>query len=82
MKLQHLTVIFIIIIIPITIVMSEYIRNKITIEETRMSYDNKLLNSTFDTVKAYQLNTVNNVFVDVETERVKNLEAAANTFYS
>lgn len=82
MKLQHLTVIFIIIIIPITIVMSEYIRNKITIEETRMSYDNKLLNSTFDTVKAYQLNTVNNVFGDVETERVKNLEAAANTFYS
>ena len=65
MKLQHLTVIFIIIIIPITIVMSEYIRNKITIEETRMSYDNKLLNSTFDTVKAYQLNTVNNVFGDV-----------------
>ena len=82
MKLQHLTVIFIIIIIPITIVMSEYIRNKITIEETRMSYDNKLLNSTFDTVKAYQLNTVNNVFGDVETERVKNLEAAANIFYS
>lgn len=82
MKLQHLTVIFIIIVIPITIVMSEYIRNKITIEEIRMSYDNKLLNSTFDAVKAYQLNTVNNVFGDVETERVKNLEAVANTFYS
>lgn len=82
MKLQHLTVIFIIIVIPITIVMSEYVKNKITIEETKMSYDNKLLNSTFDAVKAYQLNTVNNVFGDVETERVKNLEAAANTFYS
>lgn len=82
MKLQHLTVIFIIIIIPITIVMSEYIRNKITIEETKIKYDNKLIDSTYDAIQAYQVNTVSNVFGDIETERVKNLEAAANTFYS
>lgn len=82
MKLQHLTVIFIIIIIPITIVTSEYIRNKITIEETKIKYDNKLIDSTYDAIQAYQVNTVSNVFGDIETERVKNLEAAANTFYS
>lgn len=82
MKLQHLTVIFIIIIIPITIVTSEYIRNKITIEETKIKYDNKLIDSTYDAIQAYQVNTVSNIFGDIETERVKNLEAAANTFYS
>ncbi len=82
MKLQHLTIIFIIIIIPITIATSEYVKNIITIEETKMSYDTKLYNSTYDAVKAFQLNNVNNAFSDVSTSKVKDIEAAANVFYS
>lgn len=82
MKLQSLAVIFIIIIMPISIVFSEYISNKIETEQTELLYNTRLLNSTYDAIKAYQLNTVNNAFGDVTNEKVKDIEAAAKTFYN
>ena len=82
MKLQSLAVIFIIIIMPISIFFSEYISNKIETEQTELLYNTRLLNSTYDAIKAYQLNTVNNAFGDVTNEIVKDIEAAAKTFYN
>ena len=82
MKLQSLAVIFIIIIMPITIVLSEYINNKIETEETEILYNTRLLNSTYDAIKAYQLNTVNNAFGDVTNKKIQDIEAAAKTFYN
>lgn len=82
MKLQSLAIIFIIIIMPITIVLSEYINNKIETEQTEMLYNTRLLNSTYDAIKAYQLNTVNNAFGDVTNSKIKDIEAAAKTFYN
>lgn len=79
MKIQSLAIIFIIIIMPITIVLSEFVNNKITIEQTRLEYDTKLLNSTFDAIKAYQLNTINNAYGYNVNFKIKDLEAAANT---
>lgn len=80
MKIQSLAIIFIIIIMPITIVLSEYVNNKITTAMIELEYNTKLLNSTYDAMKAYQLNTVNNAFGDVSTSKVKDIEAAAKTF--
>lgn len=80
MKIQSLAIIFIIIIMPITIVLSEYVNNKLTIAKTELEYNTRLLNSTYDAIKAYQLNTVNNAFGDVSTSKVKDIEAAAKTF--
>lgn len=82
MKIQSLAIIFIIIIMPITIVLSEYINNKISTEKTELVYDTRLLNSTYDAIKAYQLNTVNNAFGDVTNKKIQDVEAAANTFYN
>lgn len=82
MKLQHLAIIFIIIILPISIVLSEYINHQIDTEKKRMEYDKRLLNSTYDSIKAYQLNTVNNAFGDITNKKIKDLEAAAKTFYN
>lgn len=82
MKLQSLAIIFIIIIMPITIVLSEYIGNKIKTAETELDYDTRLLNSTYDAIKAYQLNTVNNAFGDVTNKKIEDIEAAAKTFYN
>lgn len=82
MKLQSLAIIFIIIIMPITIVLSEYVNNKIETEQTEMLYNTRLLNSTYDAIKAYQLNTVNNAFGDVTNSKIKDIEAAAKTFYN
>ncbi len=69
MKLQSLAIIFIIIIMPISMVLSEYISNKIETEERELVYNTRLLNSTYDAIKAYQLNTVNNAFVDVTNKK-------------
>lgn len=82
MKLQSLAIIFIIIIMPISMVLSEYISNKIETEEREISYNTKLLNSTYDAIKAYQLNTVNNAFGDVTNKKIQDIEAAAKTFYN
>lgn len=82
MKLQSLAIIFIIIIMPISMVLSEYINNNIKTEERELSYNTKLLNSTYDAIKAYQLNTVNNAFGDVTNKKIQDIEAAAKTFYN
>lgn len=80
MKLEGLTVIFLIIIIPIALVLSEYINNKIETEKTELTYDMRLLNSTYDAIKAYQINTVNNAFGDNTNSKIQDIESAANVF--
>ena len=82
MKLQSLAIIFVLIILPITMVLSEYISNLMEAREIEMEYDTKLLNSTYDAVKSYQLNTVNNALGNVTTQKVEDIEAAAQTFFN
>lgn len=82
MKLQSLAIIFIIIIMPISIVLSEYINNQIETQENELAYNTKLLNSTYDSIKAYQLNTVNNAFGDVTNKKIQDIESAAKVFYN
>ena len=82
MKLESLSIIFLIIILPITFVLSEYINTKVIFAQTEMQYDDKLLNATYDAVKAFQLNTVTNAFSDVTNSKILDLEAAATTFYN
>ena len=81
MKIQHLAVIFILIMMPIIIVFNEYLNNQITVVNTEATYDARLLNSTYDAVKAFQLNTINTTSYTAEN-RVKNMEAAVNTFFN
>ena len=45
MKLQHLTVIFIIIILPIILILSYYIQTQITTATLRDNYKTALINS-------------------------------------
>ncbi len=82
MKIQYLAVIFIIIIMPITIVFSEYINNQIKTIEIENTYNARLLDSTQDAIKAYQLNTVNNSLSDLTPSKVEELEAAVNTLFN
>ena len=81
MKIQYLAVIFIIIIMPIIMVFSEFLGTQINIIKTEESYDAKLLNSTYDCIKALQLNTINSSIYTPDS-RVSNIEAAVNTFYN
>lgn len=81
MKIQYLAVIFIIIIMPIILVFSEFLSTQINIIKTEESYDAKLLNSTYDCIKALQLNTINSSIYTPDS-RVSNIEAAVNIFYN
>ena len=81
MKLQYLTVIFILIVLPIIIVFSAYMTNQMDTIKTEQVYDQRLLDSSYDAIKALQLNTINTTYYTPET-RVENLEAAVNTFFN
>lgn len=82
MKIQHLAVIFIIIILPISMVISTYVSNLIDVSNKEARYDNMLLNATYDSVRAYQMNTINNTFASVNSSRVRDINASVNSFFN
>lgn len=82
MKLESLIVFFLIIIIPITIVLSEYVNKRIETEKTELSYNTKLLNSTHDAIKEYQLRTINDEFSYDANNKILDIESAINTFFT
>lgn len=82
MKLQHLSVIFIIIIVPIIIVMSTYLQLHIETIRLQTQYTTYLMSSTFDAIKAFQLNTQNNRYSTLSDSKTRDVTASINTFYN
>ena len=70
MKLQNLTVIFVIIIIPVILLVSLYITNGLKTIKYQAIYDSGLLTATHDAIYAFELNTTNDAYSDnAETKR-------------
>ena len=82
MKLQHIAILFIIIIVPISLVMASYIQNQIDAISMQTDYDRMLISATYDAVKAFQLNTINNKYSSVSDSKIRDIEASVNTFYN
>lgn len=82
MKLQNLAVIFIIIILPISIILNAYVENQVKTLNLQTSYDTKLNNATYDALKAFQLNTINSDSSDLSNSKLRDIEASANTFFN
>ena len=82
MKLQHLAIVFVIIIIPISLIMGAYIQNQIEAIRMQTYFDTSLINATYDAVKAFQLNTTNNKYSSISDSKIRDIEAAVNTFYN
>lgn len=80
MKIQELAIIFIIIILPISIVLSAYTQYQIQTISTQTIYDTKLTSATFDAIKAFQLNTANSTLDDLSNSKIRDIEASVNTF--
>ena len=80
MKLQNLTVIFSIIVIPITLILSAYVQTQIDTANLQEYYDTKLLDATHDAVAAFQLNTLNNEYSTNSDSMRRDIKAAINTF--
>jgi predicted PurR-regulated permease PerM len=81
MKLQHLAIIFVIIILPITMVVSSYIQTQIDTITLQTSYSAKLQTATYDAIKAFQLNTINNKYSSVSDSKISDIEATISAFY-
>ena len=82
MKIQSLAVIFIIIILPISMILTAYVQNQVKTLELQVSYDTKLTNATYDALKAFQLNTVNSSTSDLANSKLRDIEASVNTFFN
>ena len=80
MKLQNMTVIFSIIVIPITLILSAYIGIQIDTAMLWQQYDTKLIDATHDAVAAFELNTINNKYSTNADSIRRDIKAAINAF--
>ena len=82
MRIQSLAVIFIIIILPISLVLANYTQSRVETLSLQADYDTKLKNSTYDALKAYQLNSFNSVTSAYVNEKMRDVNASVNTFFN
>ncbi len=82
MKIQYIAVIFIIIIVPIVIATTSYINSQITTIDLQNEYNSKLTNATYDAIKAFKINTVNNRYSSISDSKIRDIQASVNTFYN
>ncbi|MGC8000669.1 hypothetical protein, partial [Salmonella enterica] len=75
MKVQYITIIFIIIMIPLMLVLTVYTQSQIDNLGVQLQYDTKLYDATYDGMKAFQLNTVNNKYSQVADSLKRDVEA-------
>ena len=80
MSLDKLAVIFIIIILPISVILSSYTTAQVDALKVQSLYDTKLYNATYDAVKAFQLNTYNEDISELSNSRLRLVKASTNAF--
>lgn len=80
MKLQGLSIIFGLIVIPMVLVLSYYIQLQVDTITLQTSYDTKLLDSTHGAMVAFELNTANEDLSSVADSLRSIIEASNNIF--
>lgn len=80
MKLQNLTVIFVIITIPIILLISLYITTGIKTIKYQSLYDTGLLTATADAIYSFELNTAKNEYSDTPETKRDILKASIKMF--
>lgn len=80
MRIQDLAIIFIIIILPISIVLGAYTQMQISTISLQTEYDMKLIAATSDAIKAFQINTANSSISDIANSKIRDIEASVSTF--
>lgn len=81
MKLQHFAVIFIIIILPISFLLSSFMQSKIEEVNLQTEYNSRISDATYDGVKAFELNTnKENQELSIQ-HKEKEVEYAIEIFY-
>ena len=81
MKYQNFAVIFVLIVLPLSLVLSYYIQNQTDTIVAQTNYQTKLNDSAYDAIAAYQINSLNTQSVQGESIRSYVL-ASVNTFFT
>ena len=82
MKIQNLAIIFIIIILPISLVLSSYTKTRVETLNLQADYDSKLNSATYDALKAYQVNSFENKTGGFTNSKIRDINASVNTFFN
>ena len=82
MKIQSLAIMFIIIVLPISIVMQTYVQSRVETLSLQSQYDSKLTGATYDALKAYQLNSFNSDTSYLANSKMRDIEAGVNSFFN
>ena len=82
MKIQSLAIMFIIIVLPISIVMQTYVQSRVETLSLQSQYDSKLTGATYDALKAYQLNSFNSDTSYLVNSKMRDIEAGVNSFFN
>lgn len=81
MKYQNFAIIFVLILLPIAIVLENYIQTQTDTLSLITNYQTKLTDSTYDAIAAYQMNSLNTQQVTGESVKSYVL-ASVNTFFT
>lgn len=82
MKIQNLAIIFIIIILPISLVLASYTKTRVETLNLQAEYDTKLNSATHDALKAYQINSFQNKTNGFTNSKIRDINASINTFFN
>lgn len=82
MKLQHLAIIFVIIMLPISMVVAYYVQSQVDTISLQTLYSNKLRTATHDAIKSFQLNTINNKYSTISDSKIRDIQASITSFYN
>ena len=80
MKLQGVSVIFALIVLPLILVLTYYIQLQVDTIEMQNEYDRKLLDSTYGAMSAFELNTANEDLSTVSDSLRTIIDASTNVF--
>ena len=82
MRLVGLAIMFIVLILPLSMVLSSYTESRVDTLRLQSQYDVKLDNATADAITAFQTNSYNGDESILANYKMEDIEAAANTFYN
>ena len=80
MKLQGISVIFALIVLPLILVLTYYIQLQVDTIEMQNEYDRKLLDSTYGAMSAFEINTANEDLSSVSDSLRTIIDASTNVF--
>lgn len=82
MKLQGVSVIFALIVLPLILVLIYYIQLQVDTIDAQNRYDVKLLNSTYGAMSAFEINTANEDLSSVSDSLRTIIDASTNIFFN